>query len=86
MARHGKVWHSIVMKTSTKPMTPAMPRELLKIARIMRPPAHAITFDGEVWRALVRGRLQRPEFNSRGAALAFAEAAARGARKEEPFA
>jgi len=37
-------------------------------------------------KAVVDGKLQRPDFNSRGAALAFADAVARGARKAEDVA
>lgn len=46
--------------------------------------AEAVTFEPEVWRAVVNGQLQRPEFNSRGAAAIFAEQVARGIRKPEP--
>lgn len=44
----------------------------------------AVTFGGDAWRAVVDGDLQRPEFNSKGAALAFGVAVARGVRKAEP--
>ena len=45
---------------------------------------NAVTFGEDLWRAVVASRLQRPSFNSKGAALAFASAVARGARKPEP--
>jgi hypothetical protein len=43
-----------------------------------------VTFDGEAFRAVVNGVLQRPQFNSRGAATAFAVAVVHGLRKGEP--
>lgn len=47
--------------------------------------AEAVSFDrGLSYRATVDGQLQRPDFNSKGAALAFADAVARGVRKPEP--
>jgi hypothetical protein len=43
-----------------------------------------VSFDrGVTHRAVVGGDLQRPHFNCRGAALAFASAVARGVRKPE---
>lgn len=53
----------------------------------IQPKAEAIRFfdpHHETWRAVVGKRLQRPCFNSRGAALIFAIAVARGMRKGEP--
>jgi hypothetical protein len=44
----------------------------------------AVTFEPETWRAVVDGKLQRPDFNCKGAALAFAKAVAEGKRKPEP--
>lgn len=44
----------------------------------------AVSFDGTTWKAVVRGKLQRPDFQSKGAALAFAEPVAKGKRKAEP--
>lgn len=47
--------------------------------------AEAVTFDrGENWRAVVKGQLQRPEFNAKGPALIFAQQVASGIRKAEP--
>jgi hypothetical protein len=44
----------------------------------------AVTFNrGESFRAVIDGRLQRPEFNSRGAALAFVAGVAAGTRRAE---
>jgi hypothetical protein len=39
---------------------------------------------GATWQATVHGVRQRPDFNSRGAAVAFAAAVAAGKRKPEP--
>jgi len=51
----------------------------------MTAPYEAVSFDrGESFRAVVAGQLQRPDFNCRGAALAFASAVSRGVRKPEP--
>lgn len=44
----------------------------------------AVTFVQDEWRAVVNGALQRPTFNSKGAALAFGKAVAEGKRKPEP--
>ena len=44
----------------------------------------AVTFEKDTWRAVVGGKLQRPDFNCTGAALAFAKAVAEGKRKPEP--
>lgn len=44
----------------------------------------AVTFEPNVWRAVVFGRLQKPEFNARGPAYLFARAVAEGKRKAEP--
>ena len=47
----------------------------------------AVTFNrGESWKAVVWGQLQRPDFNSKGAALAFAKPVFEGTRKPEPVA
>jgi hypothetical protein len=46
--------------------------------------AEAVTFDGETWKAVVCGVLQRPDFNSKGAALVFAQQVFTGLRDEEP--
>lgn len=43
----------------------------------------AVTFGGDVWRAIAHGELQRPDFQSKGAALAFASGVRNG-RKSEP--
>lgn len=45
----------------------------------------AVTFEADTWRAVVNGSLQRPDFQSKGAALAFAQAVAEGKRKAEPI-
>lgn len=46
-------------------------------------PFDAVSFEKDTWRAVVNFRLQRPDFNSKGAALAFAQAVAEGKRKAE---
>lgn len=47
--------------------------------------AEAVSFDrGESYRAVVQGSLQRPEFNSHGAALIFAQQVCSGKRPPEP--
>ena len=48
------------------------------------PSAEAVTFTEGEWRAVVNGQLQRPCFNSKGAALIFAQQVACGLRKAEP--
>ncbi len=47
--------------------------------------AEAVTFDGQCWRAVVAGQLQRPEFNAKGPALIFAQQVLTGLRKAEPI-
>jgi hypothetical protein len=47
-------------------------------------PYEAVTFGADAWCAVVRGQLQRPLFNSKGAALAFARPVSEGKRKAEP--
>lgn len=42
--------------------------------------------DQESWRVMFDGVIQRPDFNSRGAALAFLAGLQSGARKPEPSA
>jgi len=45
----------------------------------------AVTFDrGVTYRAVVQGVLQKPDFNCKGAALAFAKPVFEGKRKPEP--
>ena len=47
--------------------------------------ADAISFDGGLtWKAIAKQKLQRPDFNSRGAALAFAKAVQSNKRPAEP--
>jgi hypothetical protein len=47
--------------------------------------AEAVSFDrGESFRAVVHGSLQKPEFNSKGAALIFAQQVFCGKRPPEP--
>jgi len=46
--------------------------------------AEAVTFQEGVWRAVVQGQLQRPEFNSKGAAIIFAQQVLTGLRAAEP--
>ncbi len=54
-------------------------------------PYEAITFNDKApsgepaFKAVVAGRLQRPDFACRGAALAFAQAVHEGKRKPEPI-
>lgn len=50
----------------------------------MSPAYEAVTFQADVWKAVVQGVLQRPDFNSKGAALAFAKAVAEQKRRPEP--
>lgn len=44
----------------------------------------AVSFEKDSWRATVRNVLQKPDFLSKGAALAFAKAVYEGKRKAEP--
>jgi hypothetical protein len=44
----------------------------------------AVSLQADVWKAVARSQLQRPDFNSRGAAIAFAKAVFEGKRKAEP--
>jgi hypothetical protein len=43
----------------------------------------SVTFGDDVYRAVVNKKLQKPEFNSSGAALAFGHLVAKGVRKAE---
>ena len=49
-----------------------------------QPKVEAITLSPHVWRCVVGGVLQRPTWNSKGAALTFGIAVAQGHRKPEP--
>ncbi len=44
----------------------------------------AVTFERDVWRAVVRGQLQSPDFNCSGAAVGFAKAVYEGKRCPQP--
>jgi hypothetical protein len=46
--------------------------------------AEAVTFGNDEWRAVVQGQLQKPIFNSKGAALIFAQQVFTKLRKAEP--
>lgn len=50
----------------------------------MRAAYEAVTFQENIWKAVVAGKLQRSDFNAKGPALAFAKAVAEGRRKPEP--
>ena len=48
------------------------------------PGYEAVSFKQDDWKAVVKQTLQKPNFNSKGAAIAFAKAVFEGKRKAEP--
>lgn len=46
--------------------------------------SEAVTFGNDVWKAVVAGELQRPDFNCKGAAMIFARHVAGGLRSPDP--
>lgn len=47
-------------------------------------PYEAVWIAG-AWKAVVGGKMQKPDFNDKGAALAFGKPVSEGTRKAEPF-